>query len=393
MNQKRFQDFVMIWFIFSDWTVRISRILFKMFCHVMFKCPLSSLKFFGKKSEKTWLNKRWCGLEKNIASKLKSKSTKVFLTLSFSLFFSSSLSPSPSPSLFLFLVCSKENSVDDKGCLYVISMVFFLCIEMQTFDDLLEGSDIGKEQYGSRFPNVPHACRMNADLTLSSKNSSSTSSGCPAHNTEIASPQVSGTWRSPFLEVNCCSLVSPMDVFLLPSSSSHLDDVVLKLMCIFYCLVFYSFEFFFFFFFCRGGETKSLSSPSRSFVRPNISEWWETSKSFWGFSVSSCYYLYFFFYLSVYPHKSICMFPISIIEQLLDMCLAFEETVLLWRTYHARMVERMIGRRVGTGGSSGVDYLDATTTYRVFTDLWAVRTILLQSSAAPSLESIQTLSE
>ena len=42
------------------------------------------------------------------------------------------------------------------------------------------------------------------------------------------------------------------------------------------------------------------------------------------------------------------------------------------------MVERMIGRRMGTGGSSGVDYLDATTKYRVFVDLWAVRTMLVK---------------
>ena len=32
---------------------------------------------------------------------------------------------------------------------------------------------------------------------------------------------------------------------------------------------------------------------------------------------------------------------------------------------------------IGTGGSAGVDYLDRTTRYRIFTDLWAVRTLLL----------------
>ena len=50
--------------------------------------------------------------------------------------------------------------------------------------------------------------------------------------------------------------------------------------------------------------------------------------------------------------------------------------MLLFRHAHARMVERMIGRRMGTGGC-GVDYLDKTATYRIFTDLWAVRTVLL----------------
>ena len=50
------------------------------------------------------------------------------------------------------------------------------------------------------------------------------------------------------------------------------------------------------------------------------------------------------------------------------------------------MVERMIGRRVGTGGSSGVDYLDKTTKIRIFTDLWAVRTVLLPAEVLPELE-------
>lgn len=65
---------------------------------------------------------------------------------------------------------------------------------------------------------------------------------------------------------------------------------------------------------------------------------------------------------------------------LIDSTVELEESIILFRTHHARMVERMIGRRVGTGGSSGVDYLDMTTKMRVFTDLWAVRTILLKRS-------------
>ncbi len=61
--------------------------------------------------------------------------------------------------------------------------------------------------------------------------------------------------------------------------------------------------------------------------------------------------------------------------------------LLLWRNRHARMVERMIGGRVGTGGSSGVDYLDKTSTIRNFTDLWAVRTVLLPKADLPPLEN------
>jgi tryptophan 2,3-dioxygenase len=50
------------------------------------------------------------------------------------------------------------------------------------------------------------------------------------------------------------------------------------------------------------------------------------------------------------------------------------------------MVERVIGRRTGTGGSAGVDYLDETAlAYRVFRDLWAVRTLQIRRQAVPPL--------
>ncbi|HIF91505.1 MAG TPA: tryptophan 2,3-dioxygenase, partial [Candidatus Poseidoniales archaeon] len=56
-------------------------------------------------------------------------------------------------------------------------------------------------------------------------------------------------------------------------------------------------------------------------------------------------------------------------------------------SHHARMVERMIGRRMGTGGSSGVDYLDATLKYRIFVDLWGVRTLLVKRDALPDVKN------
>jgi tryptophan 2,3-dioxygenase len=70
---------------------------------------------------------------------------------------------------------------------------------------------------------------------------------------------------------------------------------------------------------------------------------------------------------------------------LIDTVVEMEELFVLWRTRHARMVERLIGRRVGTGGSSGVDYLDETTRYRIFTELWAVRTLLVPRAMVPPL--------
>lgn len=73
-------------------------------------------------------------------------------------------------------------------------------------------------------------------------------------------------------------------------------------------------------------------------------------------------------------------------REVIDTIIALEQAFVMWRQRHARMVERIIGRRIGTGGSAGVDYLDTTALkYRVFEDLWAVRTILLRKPRVPEL--------
>ena len=61
---------------------------------------------------------------------------------------------------------------------------------------------------------------------------------------------------------------------------------------------------------------------------------------------------------------------------LLEECIEFDERLLLWRGRHVRMVERMIGHKRGTGGSSGVGYLESTLQKRIFPELWEVRTYL-----------------
>ncbi len=74
-------------------------------------------------------------------------------------------------------------------------------------------------------------------------------------------------------------------------------------------------------------------------------------------------------------------------REVVDSIVALEQAFVIFRQRHARMVERVIGRRTGTGGSAGVDYLDQTALqYRVFRDVWAVRTLLLRQSALPELE-------
>ena len=62
--------------------------------------------------------------------------------------------------------------------------------------------------------------------------------------------------------------------------------------------------------------------------------------------------------------------------QLCEAMIEYDENFQLWRYHHVRMVERMIGRKPGTGGSEGVGYLSRTLDKRCFPELWEVRTRL-----------------
>ena len=88
-------------------------------------------------------------------------------------------------------------------------------------------------------------------------------------------------------------------------------------------------------------------------------------------------------FIESYRELPLLAWPRKLISTLIEL----EESMILWRSSHARMVERMIGRRIGTGGSSGVDYLDMTTKYRVFIDLWSVRSVLIKKEALPPLKN------
>jgi tryptophan 2,3-dioxygenase len=67
---------------------------------------------------------------------------------------------------------------------------------------------------------------------------------------------------------------------------------------------------------------------------------------------------------------------------MLEDLIEFDERFLLWRGRHIRMVERMIGQKQGTGGSSGARYLESTLSHRFFPELWEVRTYLGEGTYA-----------
>src|SRR5581483_7305836 len=59
-------------------------------------------------------------------------------------------------------------------------------------------------------------------------------------------------------------------------------------------------------------------------------------------------------------------------ERLVDL----DEGIQEWRYRHVKMVERTIGTKPGTGGSSGAAYLQQTVGRPIFPDLWAIRSDL-----------------
>ncbi|MFD4660051.1 tryptophan 2,3-dioxygenase [Kitasatospora sp. NPDC058444] len=63
----------------------------------------------------------------------------------------------------------------------------------------------------------------------------------------------------------------------------------------------------------------------------------------------------------------------GVAAQLCERLLDLDELMQEWRYRHAKMAERIIGAKPGTGGSAGAAYLRGTLHQPVFPDLWAIR--------------------
>ncbi len=86
--------------------------------------------------------------------------------------------------------------------------------------------------------------------------------------------------------------------------------------------------------------------------------------------------------INLYRDEPILHLPFQLLAILADI----ERNFTTWRQRHAQMVMRMIGTRIGTGGSSGHEYLDRTAErHRVFADLSALSSFFIPRSALPKL--------
>lgn len=87
-------------------------------------------------------------------------------------------------------------------------------------------------------------------------------------------------------------------------------------------------------------------------------------------------------FINLYREEPILHMPFRFLNLLEDV----DELLSTWRYRHALMVHRMIGSKVGTGGSIGHKYLMSTVEkHRIFPDLFDLATYLIPRSALPHL--------
>src|SRR5689334_3191117 len=77
-------------------------------------------------------------------------------------------------------------------------------------------------------------------------------------------------------------------------------------------------------------------------------------------------------WLQVYRDEERWFELYELAEKLVDI----DDALASWRHKHVLTVERIIGKKRGTGGSAGAPYLRSTLDKRVFPELWSLRTAL-----------------
>ena len=87
-------------------------------------------------------------------------------------------------------------------------------------------------------------------------------------------------------------------------------------------------------------------------------------------------------FINLYRDEPLLQLPFRLLTHLMDI----DEQWTAWRSGHALMAQRMLGGKIGTGGTSGHEYLKETVEKkRIFSDLFNLSTFLIPRSALPVL--------
>jgi tryptophan 2,3-dioxygenase len=87
-------------------------------------------------------------------------------------------------------------------------------------------------------------------------------------------------------------------------------------------------------------------------------------------------------FIMLYRGYPLLQLPFQVLHQLLEI----DEQLSTWRYRHMSMVHRTIGTRIGTGGSTGRDYLaSALERHHLFREIAALTSFLIQRKRLPEL--------
>jgi len=86
--------------------------------------------------------------------------------------------------------------------------------------------------------------------------------------------------------------------------------------------------------------------------------------------------------INLYRDEPLLHLPFRLLTCIIEM----DDQLTTWRYRHAQMVLRMLGNKMGTGGSTGHDYLNATAQkHMIYRDLHNISTLLIPRSELPVL--------
>ena len=86
--------------------------------------------------------------------------------------------------------------------------------------------------------------------------------------------------------------------------------------------------------------------------------------------------------INLYREQPILQLPYKFLRQLVET----DHKISLWRFRHVQMVEKMLGQKIGTGGSSGQGYLKQTVDkHRLFEDIANIATLMISREYLPEL--------
>ena len=86
--------------------------------------------------------------------------------------------------------------------------------------------------------------------------------------------------------------------------------------------------------------------------------------------------------INLYRDQPILHLPYQFLRSLVEL----DHKISTWRFRHVQMVEKMLGKKIGTGGSSGQEYLKQTVDkHKLFADLANIATLMISRSYLPEL--------